>query len=128
MQKDSNNNSPTLNIITRTHTKLASHEKKTSAHGHQHTGALNTIYKNDEFVCASKPRYGTKDGVVGNERGYLVQMSHCIDEASGPLVLKKGDKVRLESYYYVGSHDPRLAYSDGTHLNVMAYMYIGYED
>ena len=85
-------------------------------------------YKNDEFVCASKPRYGTKDGVVGNERGYLVQMSHCIDEASGPLVLKKGDKVRLESYYYVGSHDPRLAYSDGTHLNVMAYMYIGYED
>jgi hypothetical protein len=97
--------------------------------GHQHTGALNiSIYKNDEFVCASKPRYGTKDGVVGNERGYLVQMSHCIDEASGPLVLKKGDKVRLESYYYVGSHDPRLAYSDGTHLNVMAYMYIGYED
>ena len=97
--------------------------------GHQHTGALNiSIYKNDEFICASRPRYGKKDGMVGNERGYLVQMSHCIDEASGPLVLKKGDKVRLESYYYVGSHDPRLAYSDGTHLNVMAYMYIGYED
>jgi len=98
-----------------------------TAIGHQHTGALNiSMFKNGEFVCASYPTYGTEEGVAGNEKGYLVKMSGCVNESTGPLVLKAGDSVRLDAYYFVGSHDPRLLYSDGTHLNVMSYMYTAY--
>eukprot|EP00939_MAST-03C_sp_MAST-3C-sp1_P004117 g4117.t1 len=99
-----------------------------SAIGHQHTGALNiSLFLNDKFLCASFPTYGTEEGVAGNEKGYLVKMSRCVDDATtGPVPMKKGDRVRLDAYYYVGSDDPRLAYSDGTHLNVMAYMYTAY--
>ena len=59
-------------------------------------------------------------------QGYLVKMSHCLDSLTGALELRKGDVVSVDGYYYVGSHDPRLLYSDGTHLNVMSYMYVGY--
>ena len=59
-------------------------------------------------------------------QGYLVKMSHCLDSLTGALELRKGDVVSVDGYYYVGSHDPRLLYSDGTHLNVMSYVYVGY--
>merc|ERR550514_487561 len=95
--------------------------------GHQHTGAINiSMWLNDEFVCASYPRYGTEADVAGNELGHLVAMSTCLDkDTSGKTMkTKKGDKVRIDSYYWVGSQDPRLGPSPaGTHLNVMAYMY-----
>ncbi len=95
--------------------------------GHQHTGALNiSLFLNGKFVCASYPTYGTEEGVAGNEKGYLVGMSHCIDDSTGPLLLNKGDKLRLDSWYFVGSNDPRLLYSDGTHMGVMGYMYTAY--
>uniref|UniRef100_A0A6T9LG12 Uncharacterized protein n=1 Tax=Haptolina ericina TaxID=156174 RepID=A0A6T9LG12_9EUKA len=95
--------------------------------GHQHTGALNiSMYVNGKRTCTSYPTYGTQVDVPGNESGYLVKMSLCIDESTGPLHLQKGDVVKIESWYYVGSNDPRVAYSDGTHLNVMGYMYLAY--
>jgi len=95
--------------------------------GHQHVGALNiSLVVNDKIACTSFPRYGTQDDVAGDEKGYVVQMSTCVDEASGPLRLAKGDVVRIDSWYYVGSDDKRLLYSDGTHLNVMGYMYMGF--
>lgn len=95
--------------------------------GHQHTGALNiSLFVNDELACASYPTYGTQEDVPGDEKGYLVHMSSCVNASTGPLHLKAGDRVRLDSWYYVGSNDERLAYSDGTHLNVMGYMYTVY--
>eukprot|EP00962_Isochrysis_galbana_P041064 scaffold14987_cov84-Isochrysis_galbana.AAC.1 len=44
-----------------------------------------------------------------------------------PIVLPPARRVaapvlQVRAFYYVGSNDTRLAYSDGTHLNVMAYM------
>merc|ERR1711974_230087 len=99
--------------------------------GHQHTGALNiSLFVNGKFICASLPRYGEQEGVAGNEKGYLVAMSRCFDMAANggvPLGLKKGDAVRLDSWYYVGDDDKRLwPGASGTHLNVMGYMFISY--
>jgi len=101
----------------------------TMATGHMHTGAINvSMSVNDKLVCTSEPFYGTEEGVVGNEKGYLVKISPCIDPASGGIDLKEGDVIRIDAHYYVGSDDDRLNYSDGTHLNVMAYMYTAYHD
>jgi hypothetical protein len=36
-------------------------------------------------------------------------------------------QVEVEAWYYSGRHDPRLLYSDGTHLSAAAYLYLGYE-
>ena len=52
-------------------------------------------------------------------QGYLVRMSPCIDSSTGALELRKGDELAIDGRYFVGSNDPRLLYSDGTHLNVM---------
>lgn len=36
---------------------------------------------------------------------------------------RKGDTIRIDAYYWVGSTDTRIAPSPaGTHLNVMSYM------
>uniref|UniRef100_A0A6T0BIG8 Uncharacterized protein n=1 Tax=Emiliania huxleyi TaxID=2903 RepID=A0A6T0BIG8_EMIHU len=97
------------------------------AAGHQHVGALNiSLFVNERRVCTSYPRYGAERGVAGDELGYLVQMSPCADASTGPLAWTKGDTVRIDSWYSVAPHDPRLQYSDGTHLNVMGYMYMVY--
>jgi len=38
--------------------------------GHQHVGGRNiSLYHNDKFLCASHARYGTEEGVPGNEKG-----------------------------------------------------------
>ena len=97
------------------------------AQGHQHAGAINiSMSVNGVRQCTSYPRYGTQKDVAGNELGYLVQMSQCVNSSTGAMLLKTGDTVSIESYYNVASHDPRLTYSDGTHLNVMSYMYMIY--
>ena len=98
--------------------------------GHQHVGAINTsLIHNGKTVCTSFPTYGTETGVAGDEKGYLVKMSPCFQkgqQGAAPLKFKKGDTVTVEGLYYVGSDDNRLLFSDGTHLNVMTYMYIAY--
>jgi len=95
--------------------------------GHMHTGGnYITLSLNGKHVCTSTCHYGTEEGVPGNEKGYLVQMSQCINASTGPLVVKKNDKLRLDAIYNVASNDDRVLYSDGTHLNVMSYMYVGY--
>jgi len=98
--------------------------------GHQHVGALNiSVFVNDDFLCASTPKYGLTEGLAGDERGYLVEMSACFlkddDDPDVPdVVLRKGDKLRLDSWYWVGSVDPNLSgHPGGSHLNVMGYMY-----
>jgi len=99
--------------------------------GHMHTGGINvSAYHNDKLMCASYPTYGKREGVAGDERGHLVTVSPCYsadDHGGKPYSLKKGDKIRLDAYYWVGSYDKRIAPSPaGTHLNVMAYMYTAY--
>jgi len=95
--------------------------------GHLHVGGVNiSMLVNDVRVCTSYPRYGRQQGVAGDELGYLVQMSQCVNESTGPVHWKEGDRIRIESWYDASPHDPRLLYSDGTHLNVMGYMYLAY--
>lgn len=95
--------------------------------GHLHVGGINiSLSINGQAVCTSFPTYGTQPGVAGNEKGYLVRMSDCIDSSTGALELHKGDELAIDSHYFVGSDDSRLLYSDGTHLNVMSYIYLGY--
>lgn len=99
--------------------------------GHLHTGGINISYfVNDKLVCTSYPGYGTKADEPGNELGHLVSMSTCYnaDVSGGKGVsVKKGDKLRLDAWYWVGSEDKRIAPTPGgTHLNVMAYMYTAY--
>ena len=105
------------------------------AYGHQHIGAINvTLRLNGEVQCASWPRYGTVAGEAGNELGYLVEMSECIgpgaDTASGgraePLLVRKGDKLRVDGWYFVGQNDTRIAIEGGTHQNVMSYLIMAY--
>lgn len=101
--------------------------------GHQHTGSLNiSLFHNDKLVCTSYPRYGTDpENTPGNEKGYLVHMSDCYnaDDHDGQgYKLQAGDTLRLDSWYFVGSDDPRIAPTPGgTHLNVMGYMYTIYK-
>ncbi len=97
--------------------------------GHQHVGAINiSLFVNDKFVCASHPTYGRTPGKAGDEQGYLVAMSACLDKSAKggtSLTVAKGDKVRLDSWYWVGRDDPRIyPLPGGTHLNVMGYMYV----
>ena len=99
--------------------------------GHQHTGAINvSLSLNGKLFCTSYPTYGNGTA-AGNEANHLVSMSTCYRyDPSGPappLAVKKGDRISVSGYYYVGSDDPRLgADLSGTHLNVMTYMYLGF--
>jgi len=104
-----------------------------AATGHQHVGAVNlSVSVNGRLVCASYPTYGNQKGVAGDELGYLTHMSQCIGTAAdayteGPLQLSKGDKLRVDGYYFVGDNDERIApYKGGTHLNVMSYLYTAF--
>ena len=48
-------------------------------------------------VCESVPRYGTRSGVPGAERGFIVDMSRCTFDP--PLRLKGGESYVLRSEY-----------------------------
>lgn len=58
-------------------------------------------------------------------------MSVCYsadDNGGKGFQLKRGDKICLDSWYWVGSDGPELApHPGGTHLNVMGYMYAAYK-
>jgi|AntAceMinimDraft_1070359.scaffolds.fasta_scaffold188528_2 fructose-specific component phosphotransferase system IIB-like protein len=52
-------------------------------YGHLHIGGRSvqlintTAGANNAVVCESVSRYGTQPGVVGNEKGFLVDISRC---------------------------------------------------
>jgi hypothetical protein len=52
--------------------------------GHQHIGGRNirlintTAGADDAVVCESVAKYGTEPGVVGDEKGFIVDMSRCV--------------------------------------------------
>ena len=101
--------------------------------GHQHVGAINiSMFVDDEFVCAAYPRYGSQlRDVEGEEEdaGYIVEISPCLDKdtTGSSILIKKGSRIRADSWYWVGSKDPRIfPFPGGTHLNVMGYLHLVY--
>jgi hypothetical protein len=71
--------------------------------GHQHIGGRNirlintTAGADDAVVCESVAKYGTEPGVVGNEKGFIVDMSRCVFDP--PLRLAGGQSYVLRSEY-----------------------------
>jgi len=84
--------------------------------GHSHNGGRNvSLFLNDNFVCASTAAYGSTPRLPGDERGYLVRMSDCVlhrrqdtrrHDTQRHLLVKKGDVLRVDSWYYAGIDDP----------------------
>ncbi|KAK3283227.1 hypothetical protein CYMTET_9065 [Cymbomonas tetramitiformis] len=67
---------------------------------HQHIGGLGmAMYLADtgEKICEVLPQYGTEEGVVGNEKPYLVAMPD--DDLEEPRIFSKNDRVRITSLY-----------------------------
>lgn len=103
------------------------------AYCHQHVGAINaSLYHNGEYVCTSYPHYVTDPkNPIGNEQGYTTGFDLCMmaDGTGGAkrksLVLKKGDKLKVESLYNVEKVDPRILPmpADGFHGGVMGLFY-----
>lgn len=61
------------------------------------------------------------DGSGSRRKGFAHTYRHATHHTQ-----TRWDVIRIDAHYYVGSDDDRLNYSDGTHLNVMAYMYTAY--
>ena len=80
----------------------------------------------DEFKCASDTLYGTEVDVPGNELGHLVGITDCVGgmENHDVIHVKRGDKVRLDGWYWVGENDARIApVPGGAHLVIMSHMF-----
>uniref|UniRef100_A0A061QX95 19-like isoform 1 n=1 Tax=Tetraselmis sp. GSL018 TaxID=582737 RepID=A0A061QX95_9CHLO len=87
--------------------------------GHQHRGGLGIQLFDDatgESICDSKPIYGEEEGVIGNEKGYVVAMTTCRFEP--PLRKRLTDVLRVVSHYN----------SSVAHTGVMGLFYIAIAD
>lgn len=87
--------------------------------GHQHRGGMGIhLYddKTGEMLCESRPVYGTMDGEIGNEKGYIVSMSTCSFDP--PLRRRLSDIIRIVSLYN----------SAEEHTGVMGLFYIALAD
>lgn len=96
--------------------------------GHIHIAGYNiTLYHGDSTkakpICTSSPRYGTQEGVVGNEKGYVVSMSKCMF-TDDPYIIRKGDKLTLQALYNVGETDDRTWLEGGFHNGVMGLYFM----
>ena len=127
-----------------TKTWIVDHDKRLLfGVGHMHSGALNvSVYINDVFLCASYPIYGSTPRTVGDEKGHLVEVTRCLDDGSAgsypnhpagsyvnhSVVVKAGDKLRVDGWYWVGKTDARILPTPaGPHLGVMSYFYAVFE-
>ena len=91
---------------------------------HQHTGAINgTLSLNGKPVCTSSAIYGTDPAnPPGNEKGYIVNFTRCIDQdhLGNSLRLEKGDVLSIEALYDVAAGSARAApLPGGKHGGVM---------
>ena len=87
--------------------------------GHQHRGGMGIHLFDDatgESLCESHPRYGTEEGVVGNEKGYIIEMTTC--RFDPPLKRRLKDVLRVVALYD----------SFEAHTGVMSLMYIAIAD
>ena len=94
--------------------------------GHLHMGGYNvTLYRGeapdpDRTVCSVDTNYGTEVGVVGNERGFVANMTECSFREKGGFVMRKGERFTMEAIYNAGATDPQLL-GAGYHDGVMAF-------
>ena len=94
--------------------------------GHLHMGGYNvTLYRGevpdpDRAVCSIDANYGTEAGVVGNERGFVKNMTECSFREKGGFVMRKGERYTMEAIYNAGAQDPQLL-GAGSHEGVMAF-------
>jgi len=54
------------------------------------------VQHNNDVVCVSKPTYGTRAGVAGNELGYITALSYC--HYNSTYILQKGAVLSVERY------------------------------
>jgi len=101
------------------------------AMGHQHIGGLGIQLwatapgEKERLICNSAPRYGTEDGVAGNEKGFLVGQSSCA--WTDPLAISEGTKLTVRSTYeaHAPAYDTSEYLASGAqiaHTGVMGYM------
>merc|ERR1711964_387045 len=103
---------------------------------HQHTGAISgTMFINGRKICTSYPVPGTDPtNPPGNEQGYNVKFSPCIDKDSygvkGPgtvneaVRIEMGDKVTVECLYDVDVNSKRnFPFPGGHHGGVMGLFF-----
>jgi len=95
---------------------------------HQHVGAINgSISINGKPYCTSLPIHGTDpSNPPGNEKGYVVKFTSCIDKdkLGNELRLNKGDVVEAVSYYDVDkTSTATLPLPGGKHGGIMALFF-----
>ena len=79
-----------------------------SMYGHQHVGGRSVRFVNVTdpsspiTICDSIPRYGNKEGIVGDEAGFIVDIPGC--RFDPPLRLRGGETYAIRSEY---GADPR---------------------
>jgi len=83
---------------------------------HLHAFSLDSILYGEDGreICHSSPIYG-HGHTAGDERGYVVGITHCVNGADGLTKIKKGEKLRyVVTYTKVG----------GPHTGVMGVMFL----
>lgn len=95
--------------------------------GHIHMAGYNmTLYhggsRKDKPICSSYPIYGKTPGKVNDEKGYVVAMTKCMF-IDTPYVVRKGEKLTLDTLYNVGPTDDRTFVS-GFHDGVMGLFFM----
>jgi hypothetical protein len=95
---------------------------------HQHIGGINgTMAINGQEVCTSSAIYGTDPkNAPGNEMGYVVNNTRCIDHDNlhNSVVLKKGDELTVTVNYDVNPASTRShPMPGGKHGGVMGLFF-----
>eukprot|EP01065_Artemidia_motanka_P044002 TRINITY_DN61_c0_g1_i2.p2 TRINITY_DN61_c0_g1~~TRINITY_DN61_c0_g1_i2.p2 ORF type:complete len:455 (+),score=161.30 TRINITY_DN61_c0_g1_i2:69-1433(+) len=108
------------------------------AYTHQHIGAVNATFSlNGKPICTSRPKYGTDPAnTPGNEKGYAVGFTMCVDPVTGVdktgdyVRVREGDNLTVASVYRVDAGDDRaLPIPGGGHRGVMGlYFFLVHED
>jgi hypothetical protein len=100
---------------------------------HMHAGAISgSMFVNGKYKCSSRPKLGTVPGMgpesVGNEKGYTVGFSFCIDPSNKAeaVRLNEGDNVTITGLYDVDVKSTRnLPLPGGKHGGIMMLYFYG---
>merc|ERR1711971_825293 len=104
------------------------------AYAHQHIGEVNATFSHNGVQhCHGYPHTGTdKHMTPGNEEGYIVAFSLCIDPKKGNFIhAEKGDNLTLTAFYSIDPQDNRsFPIPGGGHKGIMNlfYMFIAVDE
>jgi hypothetical protein len=95
---------------------------------HMHAGGIyGTMAVNGEHYCTSYPQVGTDpENPAGNEQGFLVGVSECVDERlqGNRVRLNKGDVLTITQHYDVDPESQRhFPLPGGKHGGIMALFF-----